>query len=269
MVLEVEEDSQVARVKPSIKQEGTSISTQQRYTDNENRGGRVSSRDGRDKRGGRGATYHCYKCYKLGHKSFECPDSEEARHHESHVAQGEEEDIHLQIMEDVLETGEALVMRKVMLKQVKEADEHAQQKALFKTICKVQSKCYKVIIDGGSTDNLISTEVIEKLKLQKTKHAIPYKVSWLQNGHQLLVSEQCEIDLKIGNFKDKVICDVMPMDVCHILFGRPWQYDKNTKYDVKKNVYELEKDGIKHKLMPLQDKEDSRIKDSSRTLLLG
>ena len=80
-------------------------------------------------------------------------------------------------------------MRKVLLKQVKEVDEPPQQKALFKTVCKVQGKCCKVIIDGGSTNNLVSIEVIEKLKLQKTKHPIPYKVSWLQNGHQLLVSE--------------------------------------------------------------------------------
>ena len=115
----------------------------------------------------------------------------------------------------------------------------------------MQGKCYKVIIDGGSTDNLVSTEVIEKLKLPKTKHPIPYKVSWLQNGHQLLVSEQCEIDLQIGNYKDRVLCDVMPMDVFHILLGRPWQYDRNVRHDGRRNTDELEKDGINHKLIPL------------------
>ena len=60
------------------------------------------------------------------------------------------------------------------------------------------------------------------MELHKTKRPIPYKVSWLQNGHQLLVSEQCEIELQIGNYKDKVHCDVIPMDVCHILLGIPW-----------------------------------------------
>ena len=68
-------------------------------------------------------------------------------------------------------------------------------------------------IDGGSNDNLVSTEVIEKLKFLKMKHPIPYKVSWLQNGHQLLVSEQYEINLQIGNYKDRVLCDVTSMDV--------------------------------------------------------
>ena len=70
-------------------------------------------------------------------------------------------------MDEVLETGEAMVMRKVLLKLVKEVDEPPQWKALFKTICKVQGKCCKVIIDGGSTNNLVSTELIENLNLQE------------------------------------------------------------------------------------------------------
>ena len=63
-----------------------------------------------------------------------------------------------------------------------------------------------------------------------------------------------------------VLCDVMPMDVCHILLGRPWKYDRNAKNDGRKNIFELKNDGIKHKLIPLQEKENE---GSSRTLLLG
>ena len=110
--------------------------------------------------------------------------------------------------------------------------------------------------------------MVDKLNSKKTKHHVPYKVSWLQNGHQLLVNEQCEIDMQIGGYKDKVICDVIPMDACHILLGRPWQYDRNSKHDGRKNVYELEKDGFKHKLMPLQV-EDSWDKDNPKRILLS
>ena len=56
------------------------------------------------------------------------------------------------------------------------------------------------------------------------------------------------------------------MYVCHILLGRPWQYDRNVRHDGRKNIYELEKDGVKHKLIPLQAKDEE---GSSRTLLLG
>ena len=205
---------------------------------------------GRGRSGGRGATYRCYRCNKLGHRSFEYLENEEARHHAAHVVQGEEKDIDPQIMENVPDMGEVLVMRKVLLNQVKEANGPTQWKTLFRIVCKVQGKYCKVINDSGRTDNLVSIEVIERLNLQKTS-PISCKVSWLQNGHQLLVSDQCEIELKIGNYKDTLLCDVMPMDVCRILLGRPWQYDRSAKHDGRKNAYELEKDWIKHKLLPL------------------
>ena len=80
-------------------------------------------------------------------------------------------------------------MNKVLLKKGKEIVELAQRKNLFMTVCKIQGKAYQLIIDSGSTDNLVSTEVVEKLKLKRTRHPTPYKVSWLQKGHQLLVNE--------------------------------------------------------------------------------
>lgn len=79
-----------------------------------------------------------------------------------------------------------------------------------------------MIIDSGSTDNLVSTKVVEKLKLKTKKQPTPYKVSWLQKGYQLIVNEQCEVEMQLGKYRDKILCDVMHMDVCHILLGRPW-----------------------------------------------
>jgi len=78
-----------------------------------------------------------------------------------------------------------------------------------------------MIINSGRTDNLVSTEVVEKLKLKTKKHPMPYKVSWLQKGYQLVVNEQCQVELQLGKYRDKIMCDVVPMDVFHILLGRP------------------------------------------------
>ena len=111
-------------------------------------------------------------------------------------------------------------MRKVLLKQVKEINEPEQRKSLFITVWKVNGKCFKIVVDSGSTDNLVSTYVAEKINLKRTKHPIPYKVSWLKKGHQLLVNKQCEIDLQIGEYNNKLICDVIPMDVCPYC----WEY---------------------------------------------
>ena len=109
------------------------------------------------------------------------------------------------------------MMNKVLLKLEKEPAEPTQRKSLFRTTFKVQGKCCKMVIDSGSTENVVSTEMVENLRLNKTKHPVPYKVSWLHKGHQILVSEKCEVDFQIGPYKDKILYDVMLMDVCHIL----------------------------------------------------
>ena len=53
----------------------------------------------------------------------------------------------------------------------------------------VSHKCYKMVNDSGSIDNLVSTEMVEKLGLKRMKHPTPYKVSWLHKGHHRLVNE--------------------------------------------------------------------------------
>ena len=85
--------------------------------------------------------------------------------------------------ENIPERGESLVVNKVFLKPTKEVVELAQRKDLFRTVCKVEGKCYQMIVDSGNTDNLVATEVVETLKLKTKKHPTPYKVSWLQKGH--------------------------------------------------------------------------------------
>jgi hypothetical protein len=125
----------------------------------------------------------------------------------------------------------------------KEVDDSAQRTRLFRTTCKAKDWKCKVIMDSGSTYNLVLTEMVEKLELEMTDHPSSYKVSWLQKGHQVSVTKQCLVEFKIGGYNDKVLCDVIPMDVCHLLLGRPWQYDRNVVHDGRMNTYTLEKDG--------------------------
>ena len=79
-----------------------------------------------------------------------------------------------------------------------------------------------MVIDSGSTDNLVSTKMVEKLGLKRMKHPTPYKVSWLQKGPQLLVNEKCNVEFQIGTHKDEVLCDIILMDVVCMRFRTPW-----------------------------------------------
>jgi hypothetical protein len=57
------------------------------------------------------------------------------------------------------------MMRKVLLTLEKEVESSVQRTILFKTACKTMDMVCKVIVDSGSTDNLVSTEMVEKLEL--------------------------------------------------------------------------------------------------------
>ena len=135
-------------------------------------------------------------------------------------------------------------------------------------MCKSKGKCCKLMIDNGSIDNLVSIEMVDKQGLKRIKHPTPYKVSWIQKGHQVLVNELCQVKFHIGTYNDRVLCDVMPMDVCHVLLGRPWQFDRKVVYDGRDNTFTFEKDGRRNTLHPLkEDKPEEQV--SPRVMLVG
>ena len=68
------------------------------------------------------------------------------------------------------------MMNKVLLKPKKEQVEPSQRKYLFKTMCKVQGECCKMVIDNGSTDNLVFTDMVEKLSLKEDQASYFIKV---------------------------------------------------------------------------------------------
>eukprot|EP00253_Pinus_taeda_P033522 PITA_33522 len=235
--------------------------------DNSTRGGRPY-KHGRGTGRGRGAAIQCYRCHKWGHKPYECRKGEQARVRGAYVAQTEEAEAPPQEVENVQEKGEALFFNKVLPKPAKEIADQTERKALFQTVCKSHGKRCKLIINSGSTDNLVSIEMVEKLSLKRLKYHTPYKALWLQKGHQLLVYEQCEVEFHIGKYRDKVICDIMPMDVSHILLGRPCQYDRKVVHDGKTKCYKFVKDGIKHTLLPIKEEETTEA-SGVKALLVG
>ncbi|KAL4387939.1 hypothetical protein GQ457_09G017830 [Hibiscus cannabinus] len=104
---------------------------------------------------------------------------------------------------------------------------------------------------NGSCTNVASTLMVEKLGLTTTKHPNPYKLQWLNNGDEIKVTKQVVVPFSIGKYKDEVTCDVCSMDACHLLLGRPWQYDKRALHDCFTNRYSFIHEGKKVILAPL------------------
>jgi hypothetical protein len=166
---------------------------------------------------GRGGIITCFTCGKDGHKAVDCPDRKPDKS-EAHITEAQRRDDGNEDADNEISLG----MHKILLKPEKEVESAVQRSRLFRMACTAKDRKCKVIVDSGSTGNLISTEMVEKLELTMTKHPSPYKVSWLQKGHRVSVTKQCLVKFKIGNYHDEILCDVIPMDVCHILLGRPW-----------------------------------------------
>jgi len=59
------------------------------------------------------------------------------------------------------------------------------------------------------------------------------------------------------------------MDVYHILLRRPWEYDRRTIYDGRRNTYTLDKDGCNYVLLPLNDEEIKDGGNPSALLMSG
>ena len=71
---------------------------------------------------------------------------------------------------------EVLVNERVLLSG---DTEPRQRRSLFRTRCKCKDKCCDVIIDGGSTNNLVFEEMVSKLNLKREKHPQPYWIAWV------------------------------------------------------------------------------------------
>ncbi|XP_012853107.1 PREDICTED: uncharacterized protein LOC105972678 [Erythranthe guttata] len=187
----------------------------------------------------------CFKCHGRGHIASECPNKKvmvlNAQGEIESEDEKEDEVDELPSFGDTYEgqyaaEGELLVARRALSAQGKE-EENNQRENLFHTRCFVNGKVCSVIIDGGSCTNVASTELVEKLGLPTLRHARPYRLQWLNNSGEIKVTKQVLVAFSIGKYEDEVLCDVVPMQACHVLLGRPWQYDRRATHDGYTNRY--------------------------------
>ncbi|RVW96613.1 Transposon Ty3-G Gag-Pol polyprotein [Vitis vinifera] len=110
-----------------------------------------------------------------------------------------------------------------------------------------------MIIDGGSSLNIASQELVEKLNLKAERHPNPFRVAWV-NDTSIPVSFRCLVTFLFGkDFVESVWCEVLPIKVSHILLGRPWLFDRKVQHDGYENTYALIHNGRKKILRPMKE----------------
>jgi hypothetical protein len=116
---------------------------------------------------------------------------------------------------------------------------------------------------------VVVEEVVRKLALDMEKHhPTPYRLEWLKKGNEVIVLKCCLVNFSIGTkYKDKTWCDIVAMDVSHLLLGRPWQYDRNAHHDGWKSTYNFLVDNVKLTFLPNPGDVPKPPKEVGQTLL--
>ncbi|WVZ97508.1 hypothetical protein U9M48_043035 [Paspalum notatum var. saurae] len=222
---------------------------------------------------GRTRDIQCHRCKGFGHMIRACPnkrtllirdngeyssasDSEETQHVMFATDHAAKEEVHVDPSD--ADRYESLVVQRVLSTQVAQP-ENNQRHTLFHTKGVVQERSIRIIIDSGSCNNLASTALAEKLSLPTRKHPNPYHIQWLNDGGKIRVTRSVRVPFSLGSYSDYVDCDVVPMEACSLLLGRPWQYDTDSLHHGRSNHYSFMFKGQKiiiHPMTPEQIVQD-------------
>jgi hypothetical protein len=148
---------------------------------------------------------------------------------------------------------ESLMVQRVLNTQLERAEQN-QCHTLCQTKCVIKVRSCCVIIDGGSCNNLASDEMVEKLSLATKSHPQPYYIPWLNSSRKLKVTQLVIVEFAIGSYHDSIDCDVVPMQACSMLLGRPWQFEKNSLHFGTTNQYSFVHNDKKIVLHPISPK---------------
>ncbi|XP_020693469.2 uncharacterized protein LOC110107535, partial [Dendrobium catenatum] len=216
----------------------------------------------------------CFRCFQQGHKSNECPTRPQLQLVEAECedprddVEDELDDSFEEVGGDV---GEPLicVLQKLLLSP--RLPTGSQRNALFRTKCTVNGKVCTLLVDSGCTENVVSRAAVEALQLKTSRNSNPYKVSWVKKGVEMEITELCRVPLSIGkSYASEVVCDVIDMDVCHIILGRPWQFDVSATHDCRANTYTFDWKGKSIRLLPnVQGTDCVTEKNKSNSLVVS
>ena len=228
-----------------------------------------------------GSRLQCFKCNGFGHVASKCPSKTLLIQEEDGKEDNMEELVYDPNLEGIQDDGEEWEDEPNYLGCIRAISPHtvifedhpdvprvnvvrcalAQQRdntdwrrcAIFQTYTKCGDKTCRVIIDSGSCINAVSSTLVSRLGLKLVPHPNPYKVSWVDTT-SIPIKERCLVSIQFLTYKDDIWCDVLPMDVGHIILGRPWLYDLDVTLHGRSNSCSFVFEGKKIKLTPLQPK---------------
>ncbi|KAK2368202.1 hypothetical protein QL285_081412 [Trifolium repens] len=144
--------------------------------------------------------------------------------------------------------------------------EAKQMENLFFTRCLVNDKICNLVIDRKYWINMVSTTMVEKLGFPVIKLRKPYVIASLEDPEfkdmlNYLVTKQVRVPFTIGEYKDEVLCDVVPSKMRNFVIGRPWRH-KNCQISIEA------KEAHKHQLFKRESGKKIHVEESEAKIIV-
>jgi hypothetical protein len=78
-----------------------------------------------------------------------------------------------------------------------------------------------------------------------------YHIRWFNDSGKINVTQMVRVHFSIAIYSDYAFCDVVPMEACSLLLGRPWEYDNDARHHGRHNKYTFMHKDKKITLLPL------------------
>nr|CAD1834735.1 unnamed protein product [Ananas comosus var. bracteatus] len=119
-----------------------------------------------------------------------------------------------------------------------------KREELFNFRVQIKNEVIDAIIDrSGSQKNLISENLVQRLGLSTTPHPHPYPLGWINSNIEMKIDHQCKVKFAVTSvYIDEMLCEVVPLNICNLIFGSPYLWDRDAIFFRRPQQYQIVKD---------------------------
>jgi hypothetical protein len=103
----------------------------------------------------------------------------------------------------------SIFSQRVLSTQIKHEPKKLEHHNFFNIFLIVKDCRVCTIIDSGSCNNLVSSDLVQKLGLTTRAHPKPYHLKWFNNSGKTKVTRSARIHFFIGSYHDYADFDVL------------------------------------------------------------
>lgn len=158
------------------------------------------------------------------------------------IMKSENVDDNFELDEEIICATIQKVDKEVECRKKKEKEEEENKMQFFNLKIQYKKIHSDLIFDIGSQVKLIVDHLVNKLDLNTYNHPHPYPLGWVYKDASLQVTKQCKLNVVVsGNFINEVVFNVVPLDLCCIVYGNPYILERDVLYFRRLKYFKLMK----------------------------